>query len=40
MVALLVCSISLFAGAGFRASIDLCDKDNYVGESIRYVSLI
>ena len=40
MVALLVCSISLFTGAGFRASIDLCDKDNYVGESIRYVSLI
>ena len=40
MVALLVCAIALFAGAGFRASIDLCDKDNYVGESIRYVSLI
>ena len=40
MVALLVCAIAVFAGAGFRASIDLCDKDNYVGESIRYVSLI
>ena len=40
MVVLLVCGIALFTGAGFRASIDLCDKDNYVGESIRYVSLI
>ena len=40
MVVLLVSGIALFTGAGFRASIDLCDKDNYVGESVRYVSLI